>query len=169
MDKLSDLVEIADDAISSGVYVLNVKVCDILAIAESFREMERRAEAAEDKLAENEKSSGFWGRAAASEAIRANKAEAKLAGLEKQKPLLKCSTHTRAAPAADLAELVPDDTKRMDWLCAHCVEVRDPQMYGSHAMFHAQQDSEEWDLPFHTTLREQIDEAMRNIEDKKNV
>lgn len=53
-----------------------------------------------------------------------------------------------------------DDTRRMDWLCAHCVEVRDPQMYGSHAMFHAQQDSEEWDLPYHTTLREQIDKAM---------
>lgn len=71
------------------------------------------------------------------------------------------------ARVKELDGLVPDDTKRMDWLCAHCVEVRDPQMYGSHAMFHAQQDSEEWDLPFHTTLREQIDEAMRNIEEAK--
>ena len=53
------------------------------------------------------------------------------------------------------------DTKRMDWLCAHAVEVRDPQMYGSHAMFHAQQDSEEWDLPHHTTLREQVDAAIK--------
>lgn len=56
--------------------------------------------------------------------------------------------------------VVHPDTKRMDWLCAHCVEVRDPQMYGSHAMFHAQQDSEEWDLPHHTTLREQVDAAI---------
>ncbi|QZA70422.1 hypothetical protein AH03_5 [Erwinia phage AH03] len=54
-----------------------------------------------------------------------------------------------------------DDKKRMDWLCAHCVEVRSPQMYGSHAMFHATQDSEEWDLPHHTTLREQVDAAIR--------
>lgn len=53
------------------------------------------------------------------------------------------------------------DKLRMDWLCAHSVEVRKPLMYGSHAMFHAQQDSEEWDLPHHTTLREQIDEAIR--------
>lgn len=78
-----------------------------------------------------------------------------------------CLAETRPAPAVNLASLVPDDTKRMDWLCAHCVEVRDPQMYGSHAMFRAQQDSEEWDLPFHTTLREQIDEAMRNNEEAK--
>ncbi|WP_208950681.1 hypothetical protein [Rahnella sp. ChDrAdgB13] len=56
--------------------------------------------------------------------------------------------------------VVHPDTKRLDWLCAHCVEVRDPQMYGSHAMFHAQQDSEEWDLPHHTTLREQVDAAI---------
>ncbi|MBS6032240.1 MAG: hypothetical protein KIB40_03645 [Pantoea sp.] len=120
---------------------------------------------------------------------RAEAAEAKLAELEKQEPVhfrpfgsdgetyVKCSPDhidamafwQRPAPAADLAALVPDDTKRMDWLCAHCVEVRDPQMYGSHAMFHAQQDSEEWDLPFHTTLREQIDEAMRNIEEARQM
>lgn len=56
--------------------------------------------------------------------------------------------------------VVHPDTKRMDWLCAHALEVRDPQMYGSHAMFHAQQDSEEWDLPHHTTLREQVDAAI---------
>lgn len=63
------------------------------------------------------------------------------------------------APAPQKPVVHPD-TKRMDWLCAHCVEVRDPQMYGSHAMFHAQQDSEEWDLPHHTTLREQVDAAI---------
>lgn len=115
MDKLSDLVEIADNAISSGVYDLKVKVGDILAIEQAFRELEQRAEAAEAlnkhmelavrkaegvsealrrkseaaeaKLAENEKSSGFWGRAAASETIRANKAGAKLAELAKQEPV----------------------------------------------------------------------------------
>jgi len=62
--------------------------------------------------------------------------------------------------APPVAVMHPDEL-RMDWLCAHCVEVREPLMYGSHAMFHAQQDSEEWDLPHHTTLREQIDEAIR--------
>lgn len=61
------------------------------------------------------------------------------------------------------AEGVDADKKRMDWLCAHCVEVREPLMYGSNAMFHAQQDSEEWDLPHHTTLREQVDEAMKEV------
>ena len=65
------------------------------------------------------------------------------------------------------AEAAEADTRRMDWLRAHCVEVRQPLMYGSHAMFHAQQDSEEWDLPHHTTLREQIDAALRNIEEAK--
>lgn len=64
------------------------------------------------------------------------------------------------------AEEAEKDKRRMDWLCAHCVEVRKPLMYGSHAMFHAQQDSEEWDLPHHTTLREQVDAAMRNIEEQ---
>lgn len=64
------------------------------------------------------------------------------------------------------AEEAETDKRRMDWLCAHCVEVRKPLMYGSHAMFHAQQDSEEWDLPHHTTLREQVDAAMRNIEEQ---
>lgn len=58
--------------------------------------------------------------------------------------------------------VISDDTKRMDWLCAHCVEVRYPLMYGSREMFRAQQDSEEWDLPHHTTLREQVDAAIAN-------
>ncbi len=57
------------------------------------------------------------------------------------------------------------DAERMDWLCSHCVEVRKPLMFGSHAMFHAQQDSEEWDLPHHTTLREQVDEARGRAND----
>lgn len=166
MDKLSDLVEIADNAISSGVYDLKVKVGDILAIEQAFRELEQRAEAAEAlnkhmelavrkaegvsealrrkseaaeaKLAENEKSSGFWGRAAASETIRANKAEAKLAELERQEPVaftspfywkelngsgrvncwlrndrrdpdFKVELFTRPAPAINLAELVPPE------------------------------------------------------------
>jgi len=65
------------------------------------------------------------------------------------------------------AEAAEADVKRMDWLCSHCVEVRYPLMYGSREMFRAQQDSEEWDLPHHTKLREQVDEAMRNIEGDK--
>ena len=73
-------------------------------------------------------------------------------------PLVKIAMPLYTTPQP--AHTEQDDTRRMNWLCAHCVEVRDPQMYGSHAMFHAQQDSEEWDLPHHTTLREQIDKAM---------
>lgn len=69
----------------------------------------------------------------------------------------------RIALAALTAQpVISDDTKRMDWLCAHCVEVRYPLMYGSREMFRAQQDSEEWDLPHHTTLREQVDAAIAN-------
>lgn len=67
-----------------------------------------------------------------------------------------------ALAALTAQPVISDDTRRMDWLCAHCVEVRYPLMYGSREMFRAQQDSEEWDLPHHTTLREQVDAAMAN-------
>lgn len=39
------------------------------------------------------------------------------------------------------------------------VAVRTPLLYGSHALFTAQADSDD-DEPHHTTLREQIDAAM---------
>ncbi|WP_205625199.1 hypothetical protein [Pectobacterium brasiliense] len=52
-----------------------------------------------------------------------------------------------------------DDTRRMNWLASHVVEVREPLPYGSHAMFFAQCDADD-DEPYHTRLREQIDEAM---------
>lgn len=51
------------------------------------------------------------------------------------------------------------DKLRMDWLCAHVVEVRQPLMYGSHAMFYGQCDSDDCE-EYHTTLREQIDAAI---------
>ncbi|CAB0005581.1 unnamed protein product [Nesidiocoris tenuis] len=74
-----------------------------------------------------------------------------------------CLKRQQIALAALTAQpVISDDTKRMDWLCAHCVEVRYPLMYGSREMFRAQQDSEEWDLPHHTTLREQVDAAIAN-------
>lgn len=78
----------------------------------------------------------------------------------KDSVLYKMATITLAALTAQ--PVISDDTKRMDWLCAHCVEVRYPLMYGSREMFRAQQDSEEWDLPHHTTLREQVDAAIAN-------
>ena len=40
------------------------------------------------------------------------------------------------------------------------IELEQQVTIERHAMFHAQQDSEEWDLSHHTTLREQIDAAM---------
>ncbi|MCC3746199.1 hypothetical protein LLQ46_05005 [Rouxiella badensis] len=58
------------------------------------------------------------------------------------------------------AEVKHPDQVRMDWLCAHTVEVRQPLVYGSHAMFWAQCDSED-DEEHHTKLREQIDEAIK--------
>lgn len=48
------------------------------------------------------------------------------------------------------------DKLRMDWLCAHVVEVRQPLMYGSHAMFYGQCDSDDCE-EYHSTLREQVD------------
>ncbi|MBB6116056.1 hypothetical protein F4826_002980 [Rahnella inusitata] len=51
------------------------------------------------------------------------------------------------------------DTKRMDWLCAHTVQVRDPMFYGSHAMFWSQWDSDDCE-EHHTKLREQVDAAI---------
>ena len=51
------------------------------------------------------------------------------------------------------------DTRRMDWLCAHTVQVRDPMFYGSHAMFWSQCDSDDCE-EHHTKLREQVDAAI---------
>ena len=56
-------------------------------------------------------------------------------------------------------EISEKDTKRMDWLCAHVVEVRKPMFYGSHAMFFGQCDSAD-DEEYHSKLREQIDAEM---------
>lgn len=52
-----------------------------------------------------------------------------------------------------------DDTRRMNWLVSQNVEVRIPMLYGSHARFVAQCDSDDCE-EYHTTLREQIDAAM---------
>lgn len=51
------------------------------------------------------------------------------------------------------------DTRRMDWLCAHTVQVRDPMFYGSHSMFWSQCDSDDCE-EHHTKLREQVDAAI---------
>lgn len=52
-----------------------------------------------------------------------------------------------------------DDTRRMEWLVSHHVAVRQPLVYGSHAMFTAQQVSDDHE-EHKTDLREQIDAAM---------
>ncbi|MBU9831255.1 hypothetical protein J1779_15060 [Rahnella sp. FC061912-K] len=54
---------------------------------------------------------------------------------------------------------VHPDTKRMDWLCAQVVEVREPMFYGSRAMFWSQCNSDDCE-EYHTTLREQVDAAI---------
>lgn len=53
-----------------------------------------------------------------------------------------------------------DDAKRMNWLCSHVVQVRKPLLYGSHEMFYAQCDSDDCE-EYHSTLREQVDAAIR--------
>lgn len=53
-----------------------------------------------------------------------------------------------------------DDTRRMDWLVAHHVEVRKPLLYGSEKFFTAQTMTDEEDDYHATSLREQIDAAM---------
>lgn len=115
-------------------------------------------------------------------AQRAEAAEAKLAELAKQEPAAFTSEHywselntfgavkcvllkngndpdfqvelfTRPVPASDLAELVPDDTTRMDWLVSKVVNVREP-LHG--------------DEKYVSNLREQIDATiLRKIEEAK--
>ncbi|MFV8917581.1 hypothetical protein ABQ314_20925, partial [Serratia fonticola] len=62
--------------------------------------------------------------------------------------------------SGDTNEKVPDDTRRMDWLVAHHVEVRKPLLYGSEKFFTAQTLTDEEDDYHATSLREQIDAAM---------
>ena len=52
------------------------------------------------------------------------------------------------------------DQARMDWLVGKAVEVRKPAVYGSFELFHAQSVSDA-DEPYATSLRQQIDQAMR--------
>jgi len=65
-------------------------------------------------------------------------------------------THAQPVP---VDEHNPDKV-RMDWLCAHTVQVRNPMVYGSHEMFWAQADSDD-DEEYHTSLREQVDLAIK--------
>lgn len=58
----------------------------LAALTENWHE---RAEAAEAKLKDAQENSGFWGRAAAKETIRANKAEEKLAEHRARKTAIK--------------------------------------------------------------------------------
>jgi len=70
------------------------------------------------------------------------------------------SANVREVARIALESLVNGDKERLDWLCSKAVEVRDPMVYGSHYKFHAQCDSDDHE-PYHTTLRSQIDEAMK--------
>lgn len=56
--------------------------------------------------------------------------------------------------------VIPDDTRRMDWLVSKAVNVREPMVYGSHSLFWSQTISDDWEEEHKTTLREQIDAAM---------
>lgn len=160
MEKLNELVELAEKADAFANLMDSINPHTILAIAEAFQALElenallkqgcennplvhemldwkERAEAAEAKLKEAQENLGFWGRVAAKETIRANKAEEKLADLEKQGPVgwmtdvevdelhsgvaeeayiyahadatSTIPLFTRPAPAINISELVPDE------------------------------------------------------------
>ena len=148
-----------------------------------------RAEAAESWVKIAERTMDHQANIITELGIRAEAAEEKLAELEKQEPVgytynrgINCEIvvadlnydcpcgvdlFARPAPAVSLAELVPEDTKRMDWLVSMCVEVREPLRYGSAPVFHAVAVTDEEDDYHATTLREQIDAILRNIEEAK--
>ncbi len=74
----------------------------------------------------------------------------------------KCPRCKRTKPSAASPAGSISDTDRMNWLISRCVEVRLPLRHGSHPLFHAQQVSDDELEPHRTSLREQIDEAIRN-------
>lgn len=74
----------------------------------------------------------------------------------RHKDLIKNPTPVYTTPQP--AHTEQDDTRRMNWLVSQHVEVRMPMVYGSHARFVAQCDSDDCE-EYHTTLREQIDKA----------
>ncbi|UJD88828.1 hypothetical protein FS594_08500 [Rahnella aquatilis] len=79
--------------------------------------------------------------------------------LSLEKPKLPGYTEVRELFTAPKKPVVHPDTKRMDWLCAHVVQVREPLPYGSHAMFYGQCDSDDCE-EYHSKLREQVDSAI---------
>ncbi|MEQ9850861.1 hypothetical protein ABRP57_00285 [Pectobacterium aroidearum] len=121
-------------------------------------ELKRKVAALEQQL-----SSGFTPEALAQEE-RAEKAEQRIIELEHDALRLNSVISTEAN-RADRAEqqLAAEraDKRRMDWLVSHYVEVRTPLVYGSHALFVAQVVSEDWAEEHATSLREQIDAAMK--------
>lgn len=61
-----------------------------------------------------------------------------------------------------------EDKIRMDWLVSKTVNVREPLVYGSRDLFWSQAVSEEWEEYHKTTLREQIDAAMKKEKEGAN-
>ena len=119
MDKLNDLVEMAEKADAVANLMDAVNPHDILAIAEAFRELEQRAEAAEAQLAElaKQKPAGKFVFEPIGERWHHIKhGEAQHA--EPKLPMVKL--FTRAAPAALPVDLVPDemypDHPKMRWV-----------------------------------------------------
>ena len=163
--------------------------CENDALRHEMLDWKERAEAAESWVKIAERTMDHQANIITELGIRAEAAEEKLAELEKQEPVgytynrgINCEIvvadlnydcpcgvdlFARPAPAVSLAELVPEDTKRMDWLVSMCVEVREPLRYGSAPVFHAVAVTDEEDDYHATTLREQIDAILRNIEEAK--
>ena len=132
MEKLNDIEVRAKLLARAWVAIMDVNVRDILAIAEAFRALEQRAEAAEAKIQAVTESRDQWEANAREFSRCADRLEAKLSELEKQTPIYQLMEHgnwydaeahvfteatnngnigrivyTRPAPAINLAELVP--------------------------------------------------------------
>lgn len=133
MEKMNELVELAERADSVGNLMDAVNPHTILAISQAFRALERRAEAAESNSNYNGGGARYWHDEYCAQQQRLVSKivvlEAKLAALANQEPVhfrpfgtdgetyVKCSPdHIDAmafwqcpAPAADLSELVEDE------------------------------------------------------------
>lgn len=147
MEKLNELVELAEKADSVANLMDNVNPHTILAVAEAYRALEQRAEAAEAKYDNRSPTEWAYQQACAvieKHRLRAEAAEAKLAELAKQKPIgwlndaylgrgvidgevgeddfgpgyipiYRHPFNDVPAPAADLAELVPEKASMADY------------------------------------------------------
>lgn len=115
MEKLNELVELAEEVFDLGVSMDRVEPETILAIAKAFRALEHRAEAAEAHLAELAKQKP------AAQFYKSDHGNV-FNTLDGWNPVEGVNElFTRPAPAINLAELVPDE--KPDWGDEDCQDI----------------------------------------------